>query len=201
MQSMATSRKVAKQSDIKPIRFTARLQRPKAAANGTPVSGDWSFLNLPKDASSKLPSRSMASVAGTFNGAAFQATLEPDGQGGHWLKVNRKLRKAAGAEVGDEVTLEILPLTPDQEPEPTVPSDLKKALTNAPQKAKDVWAGITPIARRDWIAWVVSAKQATTRERRIKTACDMLGKGKRRPCCFDRSGMYDKSLSCPVADE
>ena len=33
------------------------------------------------------------------------------------------------------------------------------------------------------------------------SACDMLAKGKRRPCCFDRSGMYAKSLSCPVADD
>ena len=36
---------------------------------------------------------------------------------------------------------------------------------------------------------------------RIDKGCDMLAKGKRRPCCFDRSGMYDKSLSCPVADD
>jgi hypothetical protein len=38
---------------------------------------------LPKEASAKLPSRSMTSVEGMFNGLAFQATLEPDGQGGH----------------------------------------------------------------------------------------------------------------------
>ena len=36
--------------------------------------------------------------------------------------------------------------------------------------------------------------------KRIASACDMLTKGKRRPCCFDRSGMYAKSLGCPVAD-
>jgi hypothetical protein len=37
--------------------------------------------------------------------------------------------------------------------------------------------------------------------KRIASGCDMLAKGKRRPCCFDRSGMYAKSMSCPVADE
>ena len=36
---------------------------------------------------------------------------------------------------------------------------------------------------------------------RIGKACDMLAKGKRRVCCFDRSGMYSKSMSCPVADD
>jgi Domain of unknown function (DUF1905)/Bacteriocin-protection, YdeI or OmpD-Associated len=166
------------------IRFSATLLRPKATEK--PVS--WNFLVLPKDASAKLPSRSMVSVEGTINGSAFQATLEPDGNGGHWLKVERKLREAAGAQAGDVVTLEIAP-------------DFRKALAAAPQKAKQVWSDITPIARRDWIQWMISAKQAETRTRRVASACDMLAKGKRRPCCFDRSGMYDKSLSCPVAED
>ena len=109
------------------------------------------------------------------------------------------MREAAGAEAGDVITLEIAPVA--EEPEPSVPGDLRKALAAAPPKARDVWSDITPIARRDWIHWIVSAKQAETRARRIKNACDMLANGKRRPCCFDRSGMYGKSLSCPVADD
>ena len=52
----------------------------------------------------------------------------------------------------------------------------------------------------DFIHWIVSARQSETRARRITNACDMLAKGKRRPCCFDRSGMYGKSLSCPASD-
>src|SRR5262245_55282531 len=81
------------------IRFSAKLLRPAATAKGGPAGGDWTFLNLPKEASAKLPSRGQATVEGTFNGSAFQATLEPDGEGGHWLKVDRKM--AGGAEVGD----------------------------------------------------------------------------------------------------
>jgi hypothetical protein len=160
--------------------------------------GSWTFLNLPKEASAKLPSRGMASVEGSFNGFPFRATLEPDGQGGHWLKVDRKMREAAGAKAGDVVSLEMAPVA--EEPEPKVPADLRKALAAAPKKAREVWLDITPVARRDWIQWIVSGKQAETRARRIKSGCDMLAKGKRRPCCFDRSGMYAKSLSCPVAE-
>lgn len=185
------------------IRFTATLSRPKVTGNSrsNPASRMWTFLTLPKQASSRLRSRGQVSVEGTINGAAFRATLEPDGQGGHWLKVDAKLRQAAGAQPGDAVTLEIAPLPPDQEPEPEAPADLRKALAAAPQKAKEVWADITPLARRDWIHWIVSAKQAETRARRISNACDMLAKGKRRPCCFDRSGMYGKSMSCPEAED
>ena len=85
--------------------------------------------------------------------------------------------------------------------QPMVPADLRQALAAAPPGARNVWSDITPIARRDWIHWIVSAKRAETRARRIETTCDMLAKGKRRPCCFDRSGMYAKSLKPPVADE
>ena len=177
------------------IRFTATLLRPTAPAKAE----TWTLLTLPKEASRKLPSRGQATVEGTLNGSPFQATLEPDGQGGHWLKVDRRMRKAAGAEAGDVITLEIAPVA--EEPEPKVPADLKKALASAPTKAREAWADITPAARRDFIHWITSPKRPETRVKRVETACDMLAKGKRRPCCFDRSGMYDKSLSCPVADD
>ena len=122
------------------IRFSATLLRPKAIAKTV----SWTFLTLPKEASAKLPSRSMTSVEGTFNGLAFQATLEPDGQGGHWLKVDRKMREEAGAEAGAVVTLEIAPVA--EEPEPRVPADLRKALAAAPPGARKVWSDITPLA-------------------------------------------------------
>lgn len=187
-------------SDTKPkatktvskIRCSAKLLRPAAPEKG----GSWSFFILPKSASAKLPSRGMTTVEGTINGSRFRATLEPDGQKGHWLKVDRKLSKAADAEAGDVVALEFTPV--EEEPEPTAPADLKKALAAAP-KAKALWLEITPVARRDWIQWIVSAKQAETRTRRVKNACEMLAGGKRRVCCFDRSGFYSKGLSAPKA--
>lgn len=176
------------------IRFTATLFRPAATAKAV----SWTFLTLPKEASAKLPSRGQTTVEGTLNGRAIRATLEPDGQGGHWLKVDRKLREAVGAEAGEVVTLEIAPVA--REPEPKVPADLRKALAASDARARAVWSDITPAARRDFIHWITSGKRAETRALRIEKACEMLAKGKRRPCCFDRSGMYDKSLSCPVAD-
>ncbi len=112
--------------------------------------------------------------------------------------LNAKLIEGAGVAIGDSVRLEITPVA--EEPEPSVPSDLRKALAAAPQ-ARKIWANITPLARRDWIHWITSGKRVKTRTLRIDKACDMLSKGKRRPCCFDRSGLYSKSLSCPVAND
>ena len=79
-----------------------------------------------------------------------------------------------------------------------MPADLRKALASAP-KARAVWSDITPIARRDWIQWIVSAKRPETRSRRVDNACSMLAGGKRRICCFDRSGFYSKGMSAPEA--
>jgi uncharacterized protein YdeI (YjbR/CyaY-like superfamily) len=50
--------------------------------------------------------------------------------------------------------------------------------------AKAQWSDLTPIARRDFMSWIDSAKQPETRRRRIERACSMLVAGKRRPCCF-----------------
>lgn len=175
------------------VRCKAALLKP-----ASPRNANWRFLRLPQAASAKLPSRGMVSVDGTLDGHAFTATLEPDGEGGHWLKVPRALHEAAGVEAGDMVTLELAPAA--KEPEPRVPPDLRKALADAPA-ALAQWQAITAAARRDFVQWLGTAKQAETRERRIRNACDMLAAGKRRICCFDRSGVYGKGMCAPQAAE
>lgn len=175
-------------------RFEAKIVRPAKPGGDT----SWAFVVLPKDASAILPRRGRTTIDGAINGHAFQATLEPDGQLSHWLKVNDDLRRSAGVEVGDVVTLEIMPV--DQEPNPEVPEDLQNALDATPE-AQAAWLDTTAIARLDWVHWIESAKQARTRAKRIDNACDMLGSGKRRVCCFDQSGYYSKSFSAPAAAE
>lgn len=135
-------------------------------------------------------------MEGTIDGYPFQATLDPDGQLSHWLKVSEQLREAAGLSVGKTFSVKISPVNP--EPEPQLPNDLRDALASFPE-AKVGWKDTTTIARLDWIHWIESAKQVKTRERRMKDACDMLSTGKNRVCCFDQSGFYSKSLSAPEA--
>ena len=168
--------KLAKLQETKTtIRFRAKLFRPKATERS------WTLLTLPKNASAKLPSRGMTMVEGIINGFPFRAALEPNGKGSHWLRVNKAMHDAAGADAGDTVTVEIT--RAGEEPETRVPMDLRKALAAAPLP-QALWADITPIARRDWILWISSAKQPETRRRRIEKACAMLASGKRRVCCF-----------------
>ena len=174
------------------IRFKATLRRP-----AQPTGATWRFLVLPAAASAKLPTRSMVSVEGTLAGQRFQATLEPDGEGSHWLKVEKKLHEAAGIAPGEAVQLEIAPMA--KEPEPKLPTDLRAALA-ANAAATATWKDITTVARRDWIHWITSGKRAETRVKRIDVAIDKLACGNRRACCFDRSGKYSKgNMGAPEA--
>jgi uncharacterized protein YdeI (YjbR/CyaY-like superfamily) len=70
-----------------------------------------------------------------------------------------------------------------QEVEPKIPVDIRKAIADDP-KASALWKTLTPIARRDFIFWIESAKQEETRKRRIESLGSRLASGKRRPCCF-----------------
>jgi hypothetical protein len=173
------------------IRFEAKLMSPADAGRAA-----WTFLVLPSRASARLPTRGMTTVEGTLNGRPFKANLEPDGRKSHWLKVSRKLREQAGAEPGDVVSLAIEPAR--VELEARVPPDLRKAL-EAHRAARAAWKDISPAARRDWIQWITTAKRPETRARRIANAGKMLAGGKRRVCCFDRSGFYGGGMRAPRA--
>lgn len=67
--------------------------------------------------------------------------------------------------------------------ETTLPADLRNALGAEPSVAA-MWKNLTPIARRDFISWIESAKQPATRKHRIETLGSRLASGKRRPCCY-----------------
>jgi hypothetical protein len=151
------------------------------------------ILRLPDKASGKLPSRGQVAVQGTINGHGFHAVLEPDGDFGHWMRIDGKLQKAAALGAGDTATLEIESLK--DWPEPNVPRDLETALAAAPQKIQDLWKGITPMARWEWVRWVNATPNPDTRKRRVEVSISKMKGGKRRPCCFNLAACTDPNLS------
>ena len=64
-----------------------------------------------------------------------------------------------------------------------MPEDLEKGLIKMPA-ARAVWEDITPLARNEWICWVISGKKEETRGIRISKALSKLKGGMRRPCCW-----------------
>ena len=153
----------------------------------------WTILRMPAKASEKLPSRGQVAVQGRINGHAFQTVLEPDGNFGHWMRIDGKLQRTAGLSAGDTATLEIE--TVKDWPEPKVPQDLGTALAAAPQTIQDLWKGITPMARWEWVRWVNATPNPDTRKRRVEVSISKMKNGKRRPCCFNLASCTDPNLS------
>ena len=162
--------------------------------DATPYTIDkWTILRLPEKASETLPSRGQVAVYGTINGHEFQIVLEPDGCGGHWMRVDEQLQQTADINAGDTARLEI-ESTKDW-PEPHVPQDFETALAAAPQKIQDLWREITPMARWEWVRWVNATNNPDTRKRRVEVSISKMKSGKRRPCCFNLAACTDPYLS------
>jgi len=64
-----------------------------------------------------------------------------------------------------------------------VPADLRKALISSPA-ALAAWEDLTPLARNEWICWVISVKKPETRKEHVERTRTELKEGMRRPCCW-----------------
>ena len=67
----------------------------------------------------------------------------------------------------------------DPKPAPGLHPEFAAALAKAP-RAKAVLDGFPPSAQRDYFEWISEARQDATRQKRIATAVEWLGEGKRR---------------------
>ena len=150
-----------------------------------------SIVRLPEQASLQLPSRGQVAVTGTFNGHDFKTVLEPDGYWGHWMRVEETLQK--NADVGDVAHIEMQ--TTKEWPEPVLPKDFERVLSDAPQKVQEKWHDITAMARWEWIRWINSTGNNETRRIRLEKTVSKLNGTHRRPCCFNLAACTDSQLS------
>jgi hypothetical protein len=127
-------------------------------------------VDIPRDVSKAIRNSAEGDplhvpVHGWIEGLPFKSTLVPRGAGSYRLHVHsriwRKLRIDAGAAV--EVTLLV-----DTEPrEAVLPPDFAAGLADTP-RALAVFNGLTVALRRQIVLYVDNAKQARTREKRIR---------------------------------
>lgn len=64
-----------------------------------------------------------------------------------------------------------------------LPLDFETAI-NSDQNVQKLWNDISPLARNEWICWVISGKLAVTRTKRITVGISKMQSGMRRPCCW-----------------
>jgi hypothetical protein len=110
-------------------------------------------------------------VVALVNGCSARVTLMPAGGGRYRIQLNTALRKAARADVGDLVRVELrLDRASREAP---VPADLRLALQENPA-ARCAFDELTTGHRRHFIKWFDSAKGPDTRIRRLGRAIDFL---------------------------
>ena len=110
------------------------------------------------------------SAAGQFGKLASITDLPNDRELAKIIKFAKKLND-------DEVKAPSMRKGP--RPELKAPADLLAALAKN-KKAKATFENFPPGQRREYIAWVIEAKQAATRTKRIETAVEWMAEGKVR---------------------
>lgn len=65
----------------------------------------------------------------------------------------------------------------------TVPQDMRKIILHTPG-IYTIWEDITPLARNEWICWILDAKKIETRNHRMDVMISKMKGGMRRPCCW-----------------
>jgi len=136
----------------------------------------WTFLVVPFSVEKTFGTKARLAVKGTMNGAAFQNSLMPVGDGTHAMAVSKELQAAARARAGDTVTVvmeaDIAPRTVE------VPAELRAAL-DAARPAKAAFDALAYSHQKEYATWIAGAKKVETRERRAAQAIEMLTTGKR----------------------
>ncbi len=102
----------------------------------------------------------------------FRTSLFPDAKrGGHFVLVNKKMQKAAGAGVGAMVDFAIAPDL--EERTPHVPPELAKLLKTQKRLAK--WfEGLSEPTRWEIAKWIDGVKSAEARQRRVDQLAERL---------------------------
>ena len=153
---------------------------------------DRRILRFDQESSDKLPSRGQVAVELLQAHEGHAVVIDPDGRRGHWLALDSQGMPQLSADAGEQVQLAAR--VAGTWPEARIPQDLAGALDDA-DDLEEVWAGLTPMARWEWVRWVEATKNPSTRERRVDASISKLRDGKRRPCCFDLSSCTDPGVS------
>lgn len=155
-----------------------KVRKPTIRFNTTVLG---SIISLPKNVSAKLPEKNKTTIEGVISGIPFQAAIATNKEGLHQVTLTPTMEKILKKDPSTNITVEITRVGDEQETR--IPVELQKALESSP-KAHALWKDITPLARRDWIFWIITGKKIETRNIRTEKAISKLSSGMRRVCCF-----------------
>ena len=132
----------------------------------------WVIARIPFDAAKVLGKRGQMKVRGEINGFALSGTLFPDGQGHHFLIVNKKL--LSGGKTAAGLTAKFL-LQPDTSPRPA-PPPAKELLHELGQSKRllKYYESLNPSRRIEIAKWIAQCKSSEARKRRSQQIAERL---------------------------
>ena len=136
--------------------------------------GGGAFVRLPADASEVFGTRAGFPVLVTFNGVAYRGSTMPIGDGTFCVGVTKAVQARAGASVGDTVAVVVERDAGERTVD--IPPELAAALASHPEAAQRFEA-MAVTHRKEYAAWIASAKKPETRQRRLDQAITKIAAG------------------------
>ena len=132
----------------------------------------WVVARIPFDVDAAWKKMVRLRVKVEVGGEVFRTSLFPESQrDGHFVLVNKKMQKAAGAGIGAMVDFTIAPDLDERRP--TVPPELAKLLKS--QKRLGKWyEGLSEPTRWEIAKWIDGVKSAEARQRRTEQIAERL---------------------------
>jgi len=147
----------------------AKTFKATLEADGTPLN--WVIARIPFDVAKVWGSRGRMKVKGDINGFPFRTSLFPTGEGKHYLLVNKRMQKGAGASVGKAAQVRLEPDT--EERIIIVPEELERAMSE--DRSLRRWFDRLTYSTRKYLTDQVTAvKGAAARNRRADQIAERL---------------------------
>ncbi|MCC6805737.1 MAG: DUF1905 domain-containing protein [Anaerolineae bacterium] len=149
--------------------FDAPLAKGGEAANAG------YFVEVPPEVVADFGKKGQVKVKAEVDGYAYRTSIAPYG-GAYYLGVRKEIRAAIGKLNGGlvHVTLEV-----DAEPRVVeIPPDFAAAMSMETRTAFDK---LSFSHQKEYVDWIVEAKRAETRQRRIDKALEMIAGGTKTP--------------------
>jgi Bacteriocin-protection, YdeI or OmpD-Associated/Domain of unknown function (DUF1905) len=133
------------------------------------------YVDVPEEIGRALEKESRKTkhipVVAVSSGRSSRTTLTPAGRCRYRLQVNVRLCKAARADVGDLIGIELRVDTGSRAL--PVPDEIREALKDRPQ-ARKAFEQMGPGTRRQMLLWFGKARSAAVRQQRLARLMDLL---------------------------
>jgi hypothetical protein len=135
------------------------------------------FIRIPFDPKEVWGKQSRYQVTVNISGHVFHTSLGSR-DGSYFFPFNKEMQQQCGLQPGDKAQLHISPADENTLVKASV-SDFEQALKANPQAAV-FYEGLSSFYRNTYIKWIESAKQDTTRNKRIAAVTDLLAAGEKQ---------------------